>query len=198
MGLPADPAADVERVARRTTTRARPAQTAVRLSGWYIAKAKSVARANFCSVETAELLVTVQRPARSGRSQRCAMRRAGNASQSAWQVTTRWLEFEEVADAEMSNVRNSLGTVVITEFGSGFLAAVHPGNSSATRVMRCPLSDVVDFSRDDDPAVVSGVVQGDLFARDGACTLGGSSWHPELAGDRGVVGLGGSAEVPRS
>jgi hypothetical protein len=66
-------------------------------------------------------------------------------------------------------------TVVVTEFGSGFLAGVHSGDSSATRVMGCPLGEVVNFSREDDPAVVSGVVQGDLFARDGACTLGGSS-----------------------
>src|SRR6185312_3950439 len=105
---------------------------------------------------------------------------------------------DEVPDTEMSHVRNSLGTVVVTEFGSGFLAGVHAGDSSATRVMGCPLGNVVNFSRDDDPAVVSGIVHGDLFARDRACTLGGTSWHPELAGDRGVVGLGGSAEVPRS
>src|SRR5262245_29119925 len=104
---------------------------------------------------------------------------------------------DEVADAEVSHVRDSFGTVVVTEFGSGFLTGVHSGDSSASRVMGCPLGEVVNFSRDDDPAVVSGVVQSDLFARDGACTLGGSSWHPERANDRGVVGLGGSAEVPR-
>src|SRR5262249_14620454 len=102
------------------------------------------------------------------------------------------------ADAEMNHVRDSFGTVVVTEFGSGFLAGVHSGDSSATRMMGCPLADIVNFSRDDDPAVVSGVVQGDLFARDGACSLGGSSWDPELAGDHGVLGLGGSAEVTRS
>src|SRR5262249_15242551 len=34
--------------------------------------------------------------------------------------------------------------------------------------------------------------------RDGACTFGGSGWHPELASDCCVIGLGGSAEVPRS
>src|SRR5262245_24205716 len=111
--------------------------------------------------------------------------------QGAWSL-------DEVTDAEMSHVRNSLGTVEVTEFGSGFLAGVHSGDSSATRVMRCPLGNVVNFSRDDDPAVVSGVVQGDLFACDGAYTLGGSSWRPELSGDRRVVGLGGSAEIPRS
>src|SRR5262249_16187945 len=105
---------------------------------------------------------------------------------------------DDVADAEMSHVRNSFGTVVVTEFGSGFLARVHSGDSSATGVMGCPLGDVVDSSRDDDPTVVSGVVQGDLCARDGASSLGGSNWRPELAGDRGVVGLGGFAEVPRS
>ena len=103
-----------------------------------------------------------------------------------------------MADAEMSHVRDSFATVVVTEFSRGFLAGVHSGDSSATRVMWCPFGDVVNFSRDDDPAVVSIVVQSDLFARDGACTLGGSSRRPELAGDRGVVGLGGSAEVPRS
>src|SRR5262245_12899647 len=98
----------------------------------------------------------------------------------------------------MSHVPDGFGTMVVAEFGSGFLAGVHAGDSGATRVMGCPLGDVVNFPRDDDPAVVSGVVQGDLFARDGACARGGSSWHPELAGDRRIVGLGGSAEVPRS
>src|SRR5215475_10323138 len=98
----------------------------------------------------------------------------------------------------MSHMGDDFRTVEVTEFGSGFFAGVHSGDSSATRVMGCPLGDIVNFSRDDDPAVVSCVVQGDLFARDGACTLRGSSWHPELAGDRGVVGLGGSAKVPRS
>src|SRR5262249_35309268 len=98
----------------------------------------------------------------------------------------------------MSHVRDSFGTVVVTEFGSGFLAGVHSGDSSATRVMGCPLGDVVNLSRDDDPAIVSGVVQGDLFARDGACSLGGSSWHPELGGGGGGGCLGGGAEVPRS
>src|SRR5215467_8820683 len=115
----------------------------------------------------------------------------GQSRQGGWRL-------DEVADAEMSHVCDSFGTVVVTEFGSGFLAGIHSGDSSATRVMRCPLGDVVNFSRDDDPAVVSGIVQGDLFARDGAASLGGNSWHPKLAGDRGVVGLGGSAEVPWS
>src|SRR5512140_2094529 len=145
-----------------------------------------------------ELLVTVQRPARSGRSLRRATRRAGNAAQSRGQLRQGGWSLDEVADAEMSHVRDSFGTVVVTEFGSSFLAGVHSGDSGATRVMGCPLGDVVNFSRDDDPAVVPSVVQGDLFARDGACTPGGSSRQPELAGDRGVVGLGGSAEVPRS
>src|SRR5262249_22320941 len=117
--------------------------------------------------------------------------RRGQSRQGGWRL-------DEVADAEMSHVRDSFGTVVVTEFGSGFPAGVHAGDSSATGVMGCPLRDVVNFSRDDDPAVVSAVVQGDLFARDGACTLGGRRGHPELARDRRVVGLGGSAEVPRS
>src|SRR5215470_5262883 len=118
----------------------------------------------------------------------------GQSRQGGW---SGW-SLDEVADAEMGHVRHSFGTVVVTELGGGFLAGVHSGDSSATRVMGCPLGDVVNFSRDDDPAVVSGIVEGDLFARDGACTLCGGSWHPELAGDRGVVGLGSSAEVPRS
>ena len=105
--------------------------------------------------------------------------------------------FDEVADAEMSHVRDSLGTVVVTEFGSGFLAGVHSGDAGATGMMGCPLGDVVNFSRDDDPTIIPVVVQGDFFARDGAWRLGGSSRHPELAGDLGVVGLGGAAEVPR-
>src|SRR5262245_60541496 len=131
-------------------------------------------------------------PSRSLRSKRRLAERASvNPLEGGWRL-------DEVADAEMSHVRDSFGTVEVTEFCSGFLAGVHSGDSSATRVVGCPLGDVVNFSRDDDPAVVSGVVQGDLFARDGACTLGGRIRHPELAGDRGVVGLGGSAEVPRS
>src|SRR3954451_1264872 len=91
-----------------------------------------------------------------------------NADGTGWSL-------DEVADAEMSRVRDSFGTMVVTEFGSGFLAGVHSGDSSATRVMGCPIGDVVNFSRDDDPAVVWGVVQGDLFTRDGACTLGGAA-----------------------
>src|SRR5579871_3177279 len=97
----------------------------------------------------------------------------------------------------MSHMRDSLSTVVVTEFNSGFLAGVHSGNSSATGMMGCPLGDVVNFSPDDDPAIVFGVVQGDLFARDGACALDGHSWRPQLAGDRGVFDLGGPAEIPR-
>src|SRR5581483_6931853 len=104
---------------------------------------------------------------------------------------------DKIADAEMHHVRDSLSAVEVTEFGSGFLAGVHAGDSSATRMMGRPLGDVVNFSRDDDPAVVFGVMQGDLVARDGARPLGGVGWHPELAADRGVVGLGGLAEVPR-
>jgi hypothetical protein len=36
---------------------------------------------------------------------------------------------DELADAEMSHV-SSFGGVVVTEFGSGFLAGVHSGDSS--------------------------------------------------------------------
>ena len=53
---------------------------------------------------------------------------------------------DEVADAEMSHVRDSFGTVVVPEFRSGFLAGVHSGDSSAARVMGRPLGDVVNFS----------------------------------------------------
>src|SRR5215510_9219555 len=99
-------------------------------------------------------------------------------------VTAGRRSLDDVADAEIGHVRDSFGTVVIAEFRSGFLAGVHSGDSSATRVMGCPLGDVVNFSRDDDPAVIPGVVQGDLLARNGACTLGRGSGHPELPGDR--------------
>src|SRR5215470_10574993 len=98
---------------------------------------------------------------------------------------------DEVADAEMSHVRDSFGTVVVPEFRSGFLAGVHSGDSSAAGVMGRPLGDVVDFTRDDDPAVVSGVVPGDLLARDAACTAGRRRWLPQRAGNCGVVGLSG-------
>src|SRR5579872_5363789 len=98
----------------------------------------------------------------------------------------------------MRHVRDGFSAVVVAEFGGGLLAGVHAGDPSPTRVMGCPLGDVVDFSPNDDPAVVSRIVQGDLFARDRARAFGGSSRHPELAGDRGVAGLGGSAEVPWS
>src|SRR5207248_6122636 len=53
---------------------------------------------------------------------------------------------DEVADAEMSHVRDSFGTVVVPEFRSSFLAGIHPGDSSAAGVMGRPLGDVVDFS----------------------------------------------------
>src|SRR5215831_3755748 len=82
----------------------------------------------------------------------------------------RW-SLDDVADAEISHVRDSFGTVIVAKFRSGFLAGVHSGDSSATRVMGRPFGDVVDFSRDDNPAVISGVVQGDLLARDTACTF---------------------------
>src|SRR4030088_3086503 len=97
----------------------------------------------------------------------------------------------------MSHVRDSFGAVVVPKFGSGFLAGIHSRDSGAAGVMGCPLGNVVDLSRDDDPTVVPRVVPGDLFARDGTCTVGGSGRRPELAGNRGVVGLGGPAKVPR-
>ena len=53
---------------------------------------------------------------------------------------------DEVADAEISHMRDSFGTVVVTEFGSGFLAGVHSGDSSAAGVMGRPLGDVINFS----------------------------------------------------
>src|SRR5262245_61502839 len=98
----------------------------------------------------------------------------------------------------MPHMRDGFGTVVVAEFRGGFFADVHSRDSGASGVMGRPLGDVVDFSPDDDPAVVSLVVQGDLFARDGAWRPGGSSRRPELAGDSGVIGLGGFAEIPRS
>src|SRR5262249_1135634 len=98
----------------------------------------------------------------------------------------------------MSHVGDSFRTVVVTEFGSGFLAGVHSGDSGATGVMGCPLGNVVNFPGNDNPAVVSRVVPGDLFTRDAECTAGGRSRLPQRAGHRGVVGLGGPAEVPRS
>ena len=53
---------------------------------------------------------------------------------------------DEIADAELSHVRDSFGTVVVPEFRSGFLAGVHSGDSSAAGVMGRPLGDVVNFS----------------------------------------------------
>src|SRR4051812_37186887 len=79
------------------------------------------------------------------------------ASQRVQSQQGSW-SFDEVADAEMSHVRDRLGAVVVTEFGGGFLAGVHSGDTGATRVMGCPLGDVVNFSQDDDPAIVSIVV----------------------------------------
>src|SRR5262245_66572284 len=52
----------------------------------------------------------------------------GQSRQSGWSL-------DEVADAEMSHGRDSFGTVVVTEFGSGFFAGVHGGNSCGTGVM---------------------------------------------------------------
>jgi hypothetical protein len=75
----------------------------------------------------------------------------------------------------MSHVRDSLGTVVVTEFGSGFLAGVHSGDSGATRVMGCPLGDT--SYADGGADVVSGVVQGDLFTRD----VGAYPWREQPA-----------------
>src|SRR6185437_6222253 len=103
---------------------------------------------------------------------------------------------DEVADAEMRHMGDGFGAVIVTEFRSGFLAGIHSGDSGAPGVMGRPLRNVVDFPRDDDPAIISRVVQGDLFARDVPCTAGGSVRCPELAGHSGVVGLGGPAEVP--
>src|SRR4051794_26264970 len=68
---------------------------------------------------------------RGDQRRRRAMWRSGNAGpspQDGWSL-------DEVADAEMRHVRNSLRTVEVTEFGSGFLAGVHAGDSSATRMM---------------------------------------------------------------
>src|SRR6185369_10555731 len=119
------------------------------------------------------------------------LRQRVQSRQAGWSL-------DEVANAEMRHVRDSFGTVVVTKFGGGFLAGVHSGDSGATGVMGCPLGDVVNFSRDDNPAVVARVVLGDFFARDAARPAGGRSWIPQRAGNRGVVGLGGPAEVPRA
>src|SRR5689334_15250343 len=77
---------------------------------------------------------------------------------------------DELADAEMRHVRDSFGAVVVAEFRRGFLAGIHSRDSGAAGMMRRPLGDVVNLSRDDDPAVVPCVVPGDLFARDAART----------------------------
>src|SRR6185312_9700639 len=105
------------------------------------------------------------------------MLRTGIAGQRVRLRRDGWI-LDEIADAEMSHVCDGLGAVKVTKFGSGFLAGVHSGDSSAARMMGCPLGDIVNFSRDDDPAVVSCIVQGDLFARDGPPTLGGTGGHP--------------------
>src|SRR3569832_1555195 len=98
----------------------------------------------------------------------------------------------------MSHVRDCFRAVIVAEFGSRLLAGVHPGDTGATGAVRRPLGDVVDLPRNDDPAVVPPVVQGDLLARHGTWRLGRSVRRPELAGDARIVGLGGAAEVPRS
>src|SRR5436305_3639959 len=95
-------------------------------------------------------------------------------------------------------MRDGFGAVVVAEFGGGFLAGVHSRDAGAAGVMGRPLGDVVNFSRDDDPAIVPGVMPRDLFARDGAAPPGRSGRDPELAGDRGDAGFGGGPEVPRS
>ena len=108
------------------------------------------AKADTCSAQTASCLsrfsnqraAGVVGAARCGALETPASQR-GHSRQGGWRL-------DEVADAEMSHVRDSFGTVVITEFGSAFLAGVHSGDPSATRVMGCPLGDVVNFSRDDD------------------------------------------------
>jgi hypothetical protein len=46
----------------------------------------------------------------------------------------------------MNHVRDSFGAMVVAKFGSGFLAGVHSGYSSAARVMGRPLGNVVNFS----------------------------------------------------
>jgi len=56
---------------------------------------------------------------------------------------SKWLE---VADAEMGHMRDSSGTVVITEFRCRILAGVHSGDSCATGMMGRPLGNVVNFS----------------------------------------------------
>ncbi len=57
----------------------------------------------------------------------------------------RWI-LDEIADAEIGHVRDGLGAMIVTEFGSGFLASVHSCDSSAARVMGSPLGDIVNFS----------------------------------------------------
>src|SRR3954452_6073493 len=52
---------------------------------------------------------------------------------------------DEIADAEMSHVRDRFGTVIVPEFRRGFLAGIHPGDTGAAGVMGRPLGNVVDF-----------------------------------------------------
>ena len=51
----------------------------------------------------------------------------------------------EVADAEIGHMRDSFGTVVITEFRRSVPAGVHSGDAGATGVMGGPLGNVVNF-----------------------------------------------------
>ena len=116
------------------------------------------------------------------------------------EMTTREVKnvLDQLADAEMSHVRDGPGTVVVAELGGGFLAGIHARNAGATGVMRRPFRDVVNFACDDDPAIVPRVVPGDFFAGDRTWLPGGNSGRPEFSGDRGDLGPRGFAEVPRS
>src|SRR4029078_3352106 len=96
------------------------------------------ANADSCSAQTAicSSRFSDQRAAGVVGAARCAAlevpaSQRGQSRQGGWSL-------DEVAYAEMSHVRDSFGTVVVTEFGSGFLAGVHSGAPSATARSGCP------------------------------------------------------------
>ena len=97
----------------------------------------------------------------------------------------------------MGHMRDGGGNVEIAELRRRILAGIHAGNPGAAGVMGGPFGDVVDFTRDDDPAIIVAVVPGDLFGCDAARAVRRFLRRPQRLVGCGMVGLGCLAEVPR-
>ena len=97
----------------------------------------------------------------------------------------------------MGYMRDGGGTLEIAELRRRILAGICAGHPGAAGVMGAPFGDVVDFTRDDDPATILAVLPGDLLGCDAARAIRRFLRRPQRLVGCSMAGLGCLAEVPR-